>query len=158
MKRHLLATLVAAAPSAFALTGPSGPTALGAIDNASVVVGDTVPAAPFFLDTYSFLLGAEGDVFGGLYAVDIGGIGAVLRDASQHTLAVDFNALDGFSFEGLAAGGYTLSFIGWRIGANAAYGGVVSALAAAVPEPETLALMLAGLGATLFILRRRVHS
>jgi PEP-CTERM motif len=57
----------------------------------------------------------------------------------------------------LPAGVYKLTVSGTGItGANASYGGNI--VATPVPEPETLAMMLAGLGALGFLARRRQNA
>lgn len=61
---------------------------------------------------------------------------------------------DIYTFENLTNGNYTLSFIPSNIlGINVA--GTVTISATAVPEPETNALMLVGLGLIGFIARRK---
>lgn len=59
----------------------------------------------------------------------------------------------------LAAGSYTLTLSGTNSAAGASYGGNFAVTPAPVPEPETLALMLAGMGVVGFIARlRRTRS
>lgn len=60
-----------------------------------------------------------------------------------------------FTFNALADGAYVLSIVGTPSSSfSAGYGGSLTAVAA-VPEPESMALMLAGLGVAGTLLRRR---
>ena len=70
-------------------------------------------------------------------------------------IGTDSTPSDGFTFSGLAAGHYALTFLGFPASAGAAYGGVITTVPAAVPEPETYALMLGGLGVVGFLATRR---
>ncbi|MBT9489720.1 MAG: PEP-CTERM sorting domain-containing protein [Rubrivivax sp.] len=145
LKPLVVCALLAASASSFAAGG-----SLGVLDS-TVVVGNPAVAAPFFFDTYTFTLDTVSDVFGGVYSFGISGFTAVLQDASFTTVGTDSSLGDGFSFEGLSAGDYALSFLGFsEVGA---YGGVVTATP--VPEPETYALLLAGLGMVVFMIKRR---
>jgi hypothetical protein len=67
----------------------------------------------------------------------------------------DADIKDGFSFAGLTSGDYTLVFAGFSTG-KGTFGGNV--YATPVPEPETYAMMLAGLGALGFLARRRKNG
>jgi hypothetical protein len=147
MKTKIFAAtvLAAASASAFALSTP-----LGTIDNSTVVIGNPMVAVPFFFDSFTFSLAAPGDISGGTFSVGITGFTAVLQDATFAAIGIDTNPNDGFSFAGLAAGNYSLNFLGTST-PGGAYGGVLTA----VPEPETYALMLAGLGIVGFVAARR---
>jgi PEP-CTERM motif len=147
LKPLVASALVLASASAFAAGG-----ALGTLDDSTLVIGNPSVDTPFFFDTYTFTLGTVSDVFGGAYSVGISGFTAVLQDASFATVGTDSNLADGFSFEGLSAGNYALSLLGFSQ-SGGAYGGVVGATA--VPEPETYAMFLAGLGMLGFMIRRR---
>jgi len=74
-----------------------------------------------------------------------------LTGSSVPTPPVVVNVLSGFTGV-LAAGPYTLT-IGGNAGSGASYGGNV--VLTPVPEPETYALMLAGLGIVGFVAVRR---
>ncbi len=63
---------------------------------------------------------------------------------------------DSFTFTGLSAGFYALGVMGtWGSSGLNIYTGSVYQPAAAVPEPESYALALAGLGVAGFVMRRR---
>jgi PEP-CTERM motif len=147
MKPFVATLLVAASASAFGAGG-----ALGKLDDTTLFIGNPSVDTPFFFDTYTFTLGTVSDVFGGAYATGITGFTAVLQDASFATVGTDSDLGDGFSFAGLSAGNYALSLLGFSQ-SGGAYGGVVGATT--VPEPETYALFLAGLGMLGFMIRRR---
>lgn len=59
----------------------------------------------------------------------------------------------------LAPGNYDLQIFGTVIGTiGAAYAGTITAFAVPVPEPETYAMLLAGLGLMAFISRHRKNE
>jgi hypothetical protein len=137
------------------------PTALGVIDNIPIVVGNTVPVGLLF-DTYTFTLALPGSLTGIAASLElppvlgIQGFSAVLQDASFLTVASDTSPANGFSFTGLAAGSYALTFLGFATGAlGGSYGGSIYASTASVPEPDRYVTLLAGLAAIGFVLGRR---
>lgn len=147
MKTKLFAAtvLAVASASAFAVTP------LGTIDNSSVSPSNLSVPVGFFFDTFTFTLAAPADISGGAFSFGIANFSVVLIDSS-FTPITDSNPSDGFSFSGLTAGNYSLNFLGTVTGPGmGAYGGLVTA----VPEPETYALMLAGLGIVGFVAARR---
>ncbi len=148
----LLASLSAQATS---------PGALGAIDNTPFVVGNSVPAGLLF-DVYHFSLLNPGWLSGVASALNLApalglsNFSAVLQDSSAMVLGTDLNPADGFSFAGLGAGSYALTFVGFATGtAGGSYGGSIYAATAAIPEPESYVLMLAGLAVVGLIVGRR---
>lgn len=107
-------------------------------------------------DEYSFSVSGPSTVTGDTNSSGVSWMdGVVLTPLSAPNPAVsDPNPDDGFTFAGLSAGSYLLSFIGQTFG-RGAYGGYFTVTTAAVPEPTTSLLMLAGLGAFGFLALRR---
>lgn len=105
-----------------------------------------------FTDYYTFALVNNGLVAGGTFEIDLGkwlnvDIKSVsLSGGSLATSITDTYAKDGFTFEGLTQGAYTLSVSGLVTGwTGGAYIGAIQAIAAPVPEPEEYAVALLGL-------------
>lgn len=103
-----------------------------------------------FADPYVFTLSAPGSVVGDTNSSGITWFGVMLQSPTLGYTSLDTNPDDGFSFSGLSAGTYALTFLGSGSGG---YGGYYTV--SSVPEPETYAMMLAGLGAVGFMLARR---
>jgi hypothetical protein len=151
------AALAVASASALAV----GPGNLGTIDNTPISVGNTVPAGLLF-DVYTFSLDDPGMLSGIASALNLppalnlSPFSVVLQSAAFMVLGTDTNPADGYSFTGLASGNYTLTFVGFATGTlGGSYGGAILAQTAPIPEPETYALMLAGLGMVGFMAARR---
>lgn len=103
---------------------------------------------------FSFTLEAPATVSGIVSSTNQFGTFPGIGIQVNNTPVIDFNALDGFSFSGLAAGTYT-----GKLGVNSFGRSTlelsVTAITTPVPEPETYAMMLAGLAALGFLARRR---
>ncbi len=155
----IAAAITLGSASALASTGPGD---LGPIDNIPISLGNTV-AGPLLFDVYTFTLDMPGFLDGIATSLELpptlglSGFSVVLQDASFSVIGTDTNPSDGFSFAGLDAGWYSLTFVGVTTGTlGGGYGGVI--LAQTIPEPETYALMLAGLAAVGFVAVRRRRS
>ena len=140
-----------------------GPGNLGTIDNMPITLGNVV-APGMFQDVYSFSIADPGDLSGNVVAINFGpynifGLTVTLQDATFALIGTDSTPVDGFTFAGLAAGNYALNVLGYATGSGGGfYGGGMTAQTAPVPEPETYALMLAGLAAIGFMTSRRRQS
>ena len=155
-KLAILATLVAASVSnAWALGGPL--TFVGNTASFSTSVSGT------FTDVWTFSVAAPGaSAAASATNISFSGAGGIssfagilasvpLSSSSVPTPPVVVNVLSGFTGV-LAAGSYNLTVSG-NAGAGASYGGNV--VLTPIPEPETYALMLAGLGVVGFVAARR---
>jgi hypothetical protein len=112
-------------------------------------VGGNVSGTPW-TDGYSFSLASAGDLWGQTVATSgITSYAVTLYDSTLSVIGSDSTAAS-FSFTGLSAGSYFLTYVGVGTGS---YGGTLEVTA--VPEPETYALMLAGLGVVGFMAARR---
>ncbi|HEX5311416.1 FxDxF family PEP-CTERM protein [Aquabacterium sp.] len=164
---HALAALAAALVSSSALA--MGPGYLGELDNASIDIGNTLGSKtqPFngaFADVYTFDLIDPGFVKGGVHTT-IGlpfGIKILKVSLSGGTmtgveefLMNENSATANFLQEDLGSGHYTLTVSGLVFGGHGSYGGDIAAVTAAVPEPESMALALAGVASVLALSRRR---
>ena len=170
-------TLVAAialtmsGPAAFAsLTScGSGSTALSS--GSTELFGNAFSSARSFSDCYSFSIGAGADAFGGTLTIDplsfldITVNSVTLSGAGLVTSLVDVTP-GVFSFSNLVAGTYQLNVSGavtkgkgWDdiLPLPVGYAGSLTTNAAVtpVPEPETYALLLMGLGTVGWMARRR---
>ena len=155
-KAFAAAALAASSVSAFAV----GPGPLGTIDNLPITVGNIV-AQGIFQDVYSFTLANPGMLSGTVVATNasgynILGLTVTLQNASFALVGTDNTPATGFAFNNLAAGSYALNVLGYASGSQGGlYLGDVTATTAPVPEPQTYALMLAGLAAVGFAVSRR---
>lgn len=139
------AALLAASGSVFA------DGSLGMLDETGSNFFDM--ASGGFSDNWTFSLSTLSNVEGGgFFSKRVAGVGVALWSAGMPTGMEDMNIKDGFAFMNLAAGNYSLVFGGFSAGSGT-YGGNV--FATPVPEPETYAMMLAGLAAVGFLARRR---
>ncbi|HIV71412.1 MAG TPA: FxDxF family PEP-CTERM protein [Candidatus Aquabacterium excrementipullorum] len=155
--RHLVpaAVLATAFSSAFAAT----PISLGTNPDSAPIVGTGLSTTPVPW-SYSFTLDSLTDLSNltlSLRSTDPVDYSISLTGPTSTTIAIagSTNIPATYSFNSLADGAYVLSIIGTPSSSySAAYGGSLSAVAA-VPEPESLALTLAGLGVAGTLLRRR---
>lgn len=135
----------------------------GALDLSSGSTGfSDTPAAGGFLDLYTFTLSTASVLTGSLTSVVSGAqdidFSAVFLTGPSGVFS--FTQLLGDPFETwglsattLAAGSYSLAVIGTNSAAIASYGGNLAVTP--VPEPEPVALLLAGLGVVALLNRRR---
>jgi hypothetical protein len=159
--------LAAAGASATGLTCSGGAT-LGTLGPPGLeTFGNSFSSSGTYTDCYTFSLNSSANSFGGTLEVDplFNKLDIDVKSVSLYFgdtwLATDTSPLF-FSFGGLVGGAYTLAIQslvetdpGWR-NKPVGYLGAIVTVAAPVPEPTTLALMLAGLmGVGLLVLRRR---
>lgn len=141
---------LAAALAASTLPALAVSSDLGPLDTSAEGFGNFFATATgVFSDTFTFSLASSQTVTGMTGWSGISTFGLVLLDGNGDTVATDTTP-GSFSFA-LGSGNYALNFVGFGAAAGSFYGGSVSA----VPEPETYALMLAGLGIIGFIGARR---
>lgn len=154
LKPLAVAALLATSASAFAATD------LGTLGSDPVFFNGS--GSGFVFDTFTFTLSEMSNL-----RIDVtdlkfpptwsfGNFGIALLDSTFNKIG-SASGNDGLSFSGLAAGTYALAVTGFTSGSlGGAYAGVLAA--APVPEPETYALMLAGLGIVGFIASRRRNN
>lgn len=156
-----LAAVLAVSGSAFAV----GPGPLGPIGSSAIFIGNTV--TDVFDDVYTFSLASSGSISGGVNAINIEdmfnipkkGLGVSLTGPAVWNSTPIDKTPSSFSFLNLVAGTYALHVVGFADGDDGGiYAGAFKFTAAPVPEPETYALMLAGLGIVGFMASRRKQS
>lgn len=117
-----------------------------------------------FNDLISFTMPVDASGNGGSNVISLGGGGVVftafnLYESANLIATGILNGADWFlSFAGGATpGNYTLNMAGYKLStATASYAGNISI--SPVPEPETYAMLLAGLGLIGFSIRRRKNE
>ncbi|KGM40097.1 hypothetical protein JY96_08810 [Aquabacterium sp. NJ1] len=151
--------LLAGAASAGVVAYPDD--SLGTLSPTPSLYGDLLAtgkaAGGVFSDDFFFDLSGKSDV--------IGSVGMFFGTVSFSSVLIDGNALAltstptgyGFNFSGLAAGAHTLTVEGAYPKGGHAYVGSLYATPA-VPEPESMALALAGLGVMGLVARRRQRN
>ncbi|HEY1181344.1 MAG TPA: FxDxF family PEP-CTERM protein [Rhodocyclaceae bacterium] len=168
LKTLSVAVIAATASMSHAATTDWGPVAPGTTFSTSL----SVPRLGAFEDTYSFslLTSAIGDMkrsvtvtldeFGSPESGFIGLSYGLYSAVTNTLLSSSYDALSKkYMFSGISAGDYYLKVAGdgWRNGSGVdmpKYNALVS-ITAAVPEPETYAMFLAGLGLVGTVMRRR---
>lgn len=155
MKRKLVAAAVLAV---FGATAHAEDFNLGLLGSAVTPLFNIVSGG--FLDTYAFTLDAPATVTGSIFANNFATFNIVAFSVSVQsgvppgTIAGPDVTPGVFSFD-LPAGSYGFQVFGAATGASGGiYSGVIQAISA-VPEPETYAMMLAGLGIVGFVAARR---
>jgi len=156
LKPIAVAVCLSASVSAYAV----GPGNLGVIDNLPIDMSNVVPMGTF-QDVYSFTIVNPGELSGSIVPINFGaydilGLKVTLQDSTFTKIGEDSSPWDGFTFSSLAAGNYALNVLGYANGSSGGfYAGGMVATTAPVPEPETYAMMLAGLAAVGFMAVRR---
>lgn len=158
--RRLASAAAMALVSASAFAAPAGD--LGVNPSYAEITGYGTQFGPVTF-SYTFSLDSAtnlSNLFGSLKATDEASILVTLTGPSSFstTITPTLTSPKSFTFSNLADGAYTLSFVATPILASfTAYGGFATTVAA-VPEPGSVALVLAGLGVVGLVARRRSRA
>jgi hypothetical protein len=98
-------------------------------------------ASGIIVDPYTFTTTTPFDLVGDTNSSGVSWFSVLLNAPTLNFTAFDTNPDDGFSFTGLSAGTYSLTFQGNGTGG---YGGFFTITP--VPEPQTYAMLIGGLG------------
>lgn len=151
--RHsiLAAALAAGLGSAHAL--PALSLNLGADPNNALVAGFAIGGSA--TTTYNFSLSTASDLSGALLGVGPITMSSIVLSGGSLLSPSSYALPDSgsFLFTGLGLGSYSLAF-SYNTSLVGGFVGTVSATP--VPEPQSLALALAGIGVVGFLLRRRM--
>lgn len=137
-------------------------TTLGNLNNGPVVGSSLFSASGFFLpDYFTFSLSTKSNILVDIdqfLGVSIGGTFSLQNTTGGNLQTynlpnISFVSGPDFSFNGIDAGSYRFAYNPGLV--TAAVGAKVSFTATPVPEPETNALMMVGLGLMGFIARRK---
>lgn len=159
---------IAASVLALGALGSAHALDLGDLTNKAMPIG-IVHGVGSFTDLYTFSITGPGVAVGAVVSapVDIPQLPGIEYNFAISSVSLtgpgvsvtDSDGSNGFSVLGtlLGAGNYTFAVAGKADGTfGGAYGGIVqTSLSSLVVEPQTLALMLAGLGAVGWVARRR---
>jgi hypothetical protein len=159
---HVLAGIALAAAS-LASHADSGGGPLD-LSTGSTFFGRT-PTGPTFSDTFTFSIAESSLATGSITSSAIGPqdvdftsimlMSGAITLATFTNLGTDAQEFFALSPTLLAPGNYSLMVVGTQTPGAASYAGNLAVMPAPVPEPQTYALVLAGLTAMVFITRRR---
>jgi hypothetical protein len=144
---------------AFAVPYTPANNNIGPLDNISVdFKGASAPGA--FVHDYFFTLAGAGTALGGAFNIDFASLLDIANFAVKLTGPGGYSATDttpsNFYFAGLTPGSFTFTVSGNATGQlGGSYLGALGAVTAPVPEPGTMAMVLAGLGVVGWVSRRR---
>jgi PEP-CTERM motif len=140
----------------------SVPGSLDASTTGYTIAPRWVDAGESFTDLVEFNLSQRSDIFGALASAAVYHRSVLLEnvviDRIQlvgQDVRIDADAPPQYEFNNIASGDYTLRIFGHAAGTSGGsyYGRLLAT--PAVPEPEALALLLAGLGVVGTVMRRR---
>ena len=155
------------AASAFAVTDTTTSTVPNALD--TYVAGWTSNTLTHakdhaFADTFNFTLGVASDVDYGYTLSTIGGKNVRFDSFSLTGLGVNVEKstlagddISSYTFSNLAAGAYSFTLNGLSTGRTGGQYTLSLGATPAVPEPESIALALAGLGVISLMARRKLN-